>query len=450
MRLGTGVRRDWLPTEESGWLWKIKLLAIICLGVFSIGFSPLRPKPFSDGYFHEEAKELRNWIHSGSTESAVPLVHSPGVPFYYLPSYLPLPGSASERAHWYAGVGWNCLMLWLAALLLGEAAKRASGRMAERIASAGIVISFFPLYYSAGIASETAAYLGSAAVVWAGARFIGREPMWLDAALLGGAMGFLVSMRGNYCLVFATVIVALWLLHELRKLKYAVVAVMVGCLLVAGVYSGVRKLNRRIGHRVRQDSFLTHVLIQGAFQYRSEPLDWRAWERETRGGSRDYAAYAEVRRQLEEKQRRTGAEMAVVEWDWLRRSITTEPWIWVKMAPMKAVSAFWFRISPARVEKVFGSGSRGKVVAFLISLVLNAPVLCMLGLSILGAKRMGRAGLAFTGICWAPLVAGLVFVAFTYSEPRYLVPGFTGLSVLAGCELAKLLGRWMEASAGEP
>ncbi len=304
-------------------------------------------------------------------------------------------------------------MLWVAALLLGDVAKRAAGSMAEKVAWAGVVVSFFPLYYSAGVASETAAYLGPAAVVWAEARFIGRVPTWLDAAVLGGAMGFLVSMRGNYCLIFGTVVAALWFSRDWQKLRYGALAAILGCFITMAVYFGVQRLNWWIGHGVRQDSFLTHVLIQGAFQYRSEPLDWRAWERETRGGSRDYAAYGEVRRQLEETRRKTGEDMAVVEWEWVRNSITSEPWIWMKMAPVKAASALWFRISPARVDKVFGAGNWGKLIAFLISLVLNAPVFCVLLLSIMSLKRAGKAGLGFASMCWAPFVAGLVFVAFT-------------------------------------
>ncbi len=141
------------------------LLVLILGGVYGIGLSPLRPKPFSDGYFHEEAKGLRNAIHEGSLKAAVPLVHSPGVPFHYLPVYLLLPPAASERAHWRVGVTWNGLAIWASALLLGSAAQTLGGWLAGRIAELAAPLAFFPLYYSAGIASESAAFASAALVV---------------------------------------------------------------------------------------------------------------------------------------------------------------------------------------------------------------------------------------------------------------------------------------------
>ena len=50
----------------------------LLMGVFAIGLSPLRPKPFSDGYFHEEAKGLARALRSGDLRQATPLIHSPG------------------------------------------------------------------------------------------------------------------------------------------------------------------------------------------------------------------------------------------------------------------------------------------------------------------------------------------------------------------------------------
>lgn len=332
------------------------LLGLITAGVFAIGHSPLRPKPFSDRYFHEEAKGLRNAIRVGSLQQAVPLVHSPGTPFYYLPPYLLLPREASEQTHWFVGVGWNCVMLWIAAMLLGRAAQRLGGEGAARVAELGVPCIFFPLYYSAGIASETGAFVCAAAVVWAGVRVAVEErPGGLrNAVLLGLALATLAAMRGNYVLTIAMAMIAGFGGRSWDKLRLICLAGGLATVLAAGVFQGVKELNRAMGAAVRQDGFLTHVLIQGAFQYRSEPFDWRPWERETRDGSADYAAYAEVRRELEMRQKSTGTPMAALEWEWLMESWRKEPWVWARMAPMKVASALWFRISPVRVERVLG------------------------------------------------------------------------------------------------
>lgn len=417
--------------------WPTLLLVVIVAGVLVIGHSPLRPKPFSDGYFHEEAKGLKAAILRGDIRLCVPIIHSPGVPFYYLPAYLIVPAGASEQAYWYAAVSWNAGMLWAAALLMGSAAALLGGERARALAWAAVPASFFPMYYSAGVASETPAFLGAAATVWAGVRLFARgqsEPLpWGLAA--GACLGWLVSMRGNYVLTIP-LIAASGLAGSRWKVRAgALLAGATGALISMLVFAGVAELNRAMGAAARQDAFLTHVLIQGAFQYRTEPLDWRPWEEETRSGSRDYAAYAQVRRELASRRADSGLPMSEVEWAWLREDVKANPWAWFRMALFKAASALWFRISPARVERVLGEGAAAGLAAFLISAVLNAPFLAAL---ILAAKLAVCRPLSVQQllVCWAPFVGGLIFVASTYSEPRYLVPGFAGVLVLAAVSLS--------------
>ena len=114
---------------------------------------------------------------------------------------------------------------------------------------------------------------------------------------------------------------------------------------------------------------------------------------------------------------------------------------WLRMAPFKAASALWFRISPVRIEQHLGAGRKGKAAAVLISGILNAPVLAALFLAILCTFRSGEAAAAEKMMCLGPFLAGLIFVAFTYSEPRYVVPGFGGVVVLAACAVASRLER---------
>ncbi len=288
------------PRQVGYWFSRGALLAIIFMGVLVIGHSPLRPKPFSDGYFHEEAKGLRRAVLEGDIRLGVPIVHSPGVPFYYLPAYLAVPAGASERHFWYAAVCWNAFALWVSALLIGAAAACLAGERAIALAGMAVPVCFFPLYYAAGVASETASFLGGAIVVWAGVRlFTPGEKSWLRWGLATGVgLGLLVSMRGNYILTIPLVVAAGILSRKRTIWRGALTAGACGVLLSVMVFSGVAKLNRAMGASPRQDAFLTHVLIQGAFQYRTEPFDWRPWEEETRSGSRDYAAYALVRRGL--------------------------------------------------------------------------------------------------------------------------------------------------------
>ncbi|MGC8761099.1 MAG: hypothetical protein ACP5VC_14170, partial [Bryobacteraceae bacterium] len=288
----------------------------------------------------------------------------------------------------------------------------------------------------------TPAYLMSAASVWAGARLILSGHFSLRWALtVAVSMGLLVAVRGNYVLILPLVLACAACLPDWGRRVGLACAVAIGCLVAGGVFWATAWINRAMSKAVRQDSFLTHVLIQGAFQYRTEILDWRAWEKETRAGSRDYADYEGTRRRLAEFQRMTGQPMPALEWEWLRRSFLREPWVWLRMAPVKAASALWFRISPMRVERVFGKGSIAELAAFGISLVLNAPVLAALILAVAWTRRAIKEETPALMMCWTPFAAGILFVSITYSEPRYLVPGMTGVVVLAALRLAQHLER---------
>lgn len=256
-------------------------------------------------------------------------------------------------------------------------------------------------------------------------------------AALGLALALLVVMRGNY--VFAIPLAVLAGLASKRP-AVAMGSCLAGALAIVlclGAYWGVARLNQSMGVKVRQDSLLTHVLIQGAFQYRTEPLDWRPWEQEARAGSRDYAAYAEARTEIEKRTQATGQPMPAVEWAWLKNSMIGDPWAWLRMAPWKALSALWFRISPVRVERVFGVGLEAQAAAVVISVLLNAPFLFTLSLAIWGTFKGRTKGSVAQWFCWVPFFAGILFIAGTYSEPRYLVPGFPGVLVLAALVLER-------------
>jgi hypothetical protein len=416
------------------------------MGVFAIGLSPLRPKPFSDGYFHEEAKGLARALRSGDLRQATPLIHSPGPVYYYLIPYLLIPEAASDKTRWAAAVAWNSMWLWAAALWLGGAARLAGGELAARLAVPGVPLTFFPMYYSAGVASETPAFVAAAGVTAAGIHWLrsgeerkvrGRR-MALAAAV---SLALLLAMRGNFILTAPLFMLAGVLARRRKVLADSVVIASGGAVLAGAVFWGTSRVNAAIGAETRHDSFLTHVLIQGAFQYRSEPFDWRPWEKEAREGSRDYADYAGVRGVLARRQKATGLPMAAVEWEWVKSSWISEPLAWLRMAPFKAASALWFRISPVRIEQHLGAGRKGKAAAVLISGILNAPVLAALFLAMLCSVRSREAAVAEKMMCWGPFLAGLIFVAFTYSEPRYVVPGFGGVVVLAACAMASRLER---------
>ena len=128
------------------------------------------------------------------------------------------------------------------------------------------------MYYSAGVASEAPAFVAAAGVTAAGIHWLrsgeerkdrGRR-MALAAAV---SLALLLAMRGNFVLTAPGIVLA-GMLARSRKALFDSVMIAGGGVLLAGViFWGTARLNAGIEAQTRQDSFLTHVLIQGAFQY---------------------------------------------------------------------------------------------------------------------------------------------------------------------------------------
>jgi hypothetical protein len=82
----------------------------------------------------------------------------------------------------------------------------------------------------------------------------------------------------------------------------------------------------------------------------------------------------------------------------------------------------------------------GRAAYFLFHIVLNGIALLLVFASIrfLVSNRSDFLGSWPLWGIWGGL---LLFHAFTYAEPRYLLPGLPGLAILAGCALSGKVSR---------
>ena len=60
---------------------------------------------------------------------------------------------------------------------------------------------------------------------------------------------------------------------------------------VVSIITGAFKLVPRAEVGSSQLGNSAHVILQGRFQYRTEPFDWRYWDDDTRGGSRAHMTW---------------------------------------------------------------------------------------------------------------------------------------------------------------
>jgi hypothetical protein len=188
-----------------------------------------------------------------------------------------------------------------------------------------------------------------------------------------------------------------------------------------------------------QASNLSDVLFFGSFQFRSEPWDWRFWGKATRQGSVDYKNWVDTRNVLLEKAALSGESISRLQLDWTLQDVMRHP---VKRLQMCAVRVLALNvwIEGSTKPSTFHLGPlRGRPAYILFHIALNGVAL----LSLIGSAWflcIHRCRFLAYWPLWAPWLGLLLFHAFTYSEPRYMLPAQPGLAVMAACALSGRIG----------
>jgi 4-amino-4-deoxy-L-arabinose transferase-like glycosyltransferase len=437
-------------------LFRLDRFDLLCVPALLLSFVvvsllPASPSRFGDIYFHQEAQTLARAVRGTGPWSEVSFVRAPAPVIYYAIPYSLLRPDSPEKAYWQAAVVWNAFWMMLAVLLIRRTAELLMDTTAGRIAALLCLTAPFAVYYSFGVASETPAYVAAAIFMygWALWRTEGSGKLNSFGALLSLAgLVALLFCRLNTLVVLgiaATCAVVIWSYRSLRKaadVKFAKFCVIGGLAAVLIVSAALKHLpaNRGVGE---QASNFTDVVFFGSFQFRAEPWDWRFWGKATREGSADYQNWIDTRQALRDESARTGEPVPTLEMKWSVNDIIHHPIKRLQMFGVRVLALNIWIVNSVN-PSVFHLGSlAGPWVFLLFHIVLNAIALTLVFAAIwfLASNRT----LFFNyWPLWGVWLGLLLFHAFTYAEPRYLLPGLPGLAVLAGLGLSSKLGQHMD------
>ena len=220
---------------KSGFDWfdGICVVALLLSFVF-ISRLPFGPSKYSDGYFHEEAKQVARVIRGIDPWRDIQIARAPGPVLYYAAPYLLVPTDSRDETYWRFGVAWNALWMLVAVLLIRRTGDLLAGDRAGKIAAALCLILPFGAYYSFGISAETPACVASAVFAYGWARWrMSQSSRLLDRAsliALAGLIGLLFC-RPNALIVVGIAAVCgfnLWKRHpgcRLAEARFAVLCV---------------------------------------------------------------------------------------------------------------------------------------------------------------------------------------------------------------------------------
>ena len=426
---------------------------LICIPALLLSFIvvsclPAAPSKFGDIYFHVEAQTLARAIHGAGPWRDVGFARAPGPVLYYAIPYSFLSANSPEKAYWQAAVAWNAFAMVVAVLLIRRTGELLMNPAAGKVAAALCLLAPFAVYYSFGVASETPAYLAAAIFLYGWARWrmegIPRLASLGAALALAGLIG-LILCRLNTLVVLglaAACGLAIWFYRSRRAgadTRFAAFCVVGGLATVLLVSASLKRLpaTRGVGE---QASNFSDVVFFGSFQFRTEPWDWRFWGKGTRQGSIDYQNWLDTRQELADESSRTGIAMSRLEMKWAMNDIIHHPIKRLQMFAIRVLALNIWIVNSIAPDAFHIGSLGGRAAYFLFHIVLNGIALLLVFASIRFLVS-NRADFLGNWPLWGIWGGLLLFHAFTYAEPRYLLPGLPGLAILAGCAFSGKVSR---------
>jgi hypothetical protein len=211
-------------------------------------------------------------------------------------------------------------------------------------------------------------------------------------------------------------------------------------ILVAGVVLTVAMGSARLLPRTRQEGNLVDVILQGRFQYRTEPWDWRFWALAQRQGSNDHLAYIVEQARLRKLATDTGQSLTELEWRWIRDDVVAHPEVTLQTSAVR-VLALNVALVGSRGPDAFRVGPvGGRLLYWLFHAFVNAVSLGILAAAIAFLVKRRQQLFSYWPL-WGPWLALFLFHVITYAEPRYLFPGRPGLTLMAAAAIEPALHR---------
>ncbi len=420
-------------------LFTAALVVAVLLSFWIVGSLPFAASQFGDIYFHEEAKALALFLHGAGPWSAIKISHAAGPVLFYTLPYLLVPAGSGGQAYWVAAYLCNLISILFATILVYRAACLLAKESAGRIAAILTLVSPFGVYYSFGVAAETPAYLGAAIFVYGWARHRTSEATcpWLACA---GLIILILNRPNAAPLAGVALLIAAvgWIRKSLVPRRDAMFAFWCGltsCLAISATYLLLAQQPGNAGLRT-QATNASDIQLQGSFQFRTEPWDWRNWGRVTRQGSRDYENWSNEREAILRRSTETGASFGKLERAWVMQDIVTHPFLRLRMTAVRILSMN-IAIVNSTTPASFGFGPiQGWWVFLCFHILLNAiGIAPVLGSVWFLFQFWGR--LLTYWPLWAPWISLLVFHALVYAEPRYLLPSRPELCIMAALALTR-------------
>jgi len=401
------------------------ILAINTMMYYLLAHSSIRTRPFGDDDFHEETKIITQFIWGNEPYANVSVTKAPGPVIYYLLPYMITGPTPEKETYWLFAMIWNCLGSSFALLLVSLAAEKLTSNRLSGIIP--VIFAFaIPLhvYYGTSITGEVPAFIGMAMMVYACSRiFIYKDNFFIKktiTALTAGTV-LLTLSRPNASLLFVFISPLIFILWKkksylFKPLTYAMLFALFTIILVSTL---VKQLpNTRKSYK--QIDYLAYVILQGCFQFRDEPNDWRFFDPSIRPDSRDMINYRNTQKLLYQKMADEDKTLSEVNIPYIINDVIHHPFIFLRQCVTKTLYGHSLNVSSVKPEHFTLGPLRGRTGYNLFYYCINIFNASLILLSLYTLYRYYRWHKLLVVII--PWVALLAFHAATYMEYRYMFP----------------------------
>jgi 4-amino-4-deoxy-L-arabinose transferase-like glycosyltransferase len=406
---------------------------------------PFGTPKLGDGFFHRDAKTLALAVRGVEPWRDFSIFRAPApVLFYAIPYIVVSPGSTNDQ-YWRAAFVWTIGWMLLSLLLIRRTAEWLGGGLAGKLAVCLMLVTPFWVYYSYGILAESPAFLGVVLFTYGWVRWerSGQRPSLRAKGAWPVCLGislFILSRPNALLLLGFALLAAAWqyrakLPQGIRVAKFTLLTVVVVSLVFGAATAGVQALPKH-----PQGEFLAYIVFNGAFQFRTEPWDWHYWDKISRRGSVDYAAWDRAYKEISRQSKETGIAASDLMAKWLKQDVVEHPFLWTRMAAVRTLALHTSFVNSKRPEAFRVGPISGWLVYVIFHVLVNAVNVLLIGGAIwFLITRWGQ--LASHWPLWGPWLSLALFHMVVYAEPRYLFPVRPCITIMAAAALTPSVAR---------
>lgn len=416
------------------------IIALSLLMMVAVINLPFKAKPFGDNDIHRESKNAALFLKGKVGYDQLIISKAPGTIVYFTIPYLLASNDASDNQLWFYGVFFNFLIVTISLLMIYKSALILFSKEVGLLSFFLMVIFPIHCYYALSIIGETAAFFSFCLAIYGWAKIHQNDDEILGWIMMILGISFMILNRPNTLLILPIGFLFLGYFYFKQKHFFSKYGKKIALSLIISTAIGFASLEAakvitgtKFGHT--QQGALNYVLLQGRYQFRNEPTDFRFWDSNNRADSKDYQDWKKKFGELERDIVKNNKSYNEVYKGFIIPDYFKNPFLTIRQFVVKCFYGQMYFINSVKPSEFKLGPIQGVFGYWALILIINSINLLIL---------IGVFKFLFTSknnsqfwLFWAIIISLLLFHGLIYMEPRYMFPAKPALFIIGAAGLLK-------------